>query len=121
MHGNGIALKDYIKVFDQALDRGKFHYILQPRAFMLVGIGGGVPSTESDIRLGDVMISQPRMQHGGMVQYDFRKTRQSGFTRSGLTQASGDQATQPYRTFHEELMFIGDGRFWPALATLTST
>src|SRR5947208_2830838 len=38
---------------------------------LLVGIGGGVPSAGTDIRLGDVVISQPHMQHGGVVQYDF--------------------------------------------------
>ncbi len=40
----------------------------------MVGIGGGVSSAESDIRLGDVVISQLHMQHGGVVQYDFGKT-----------------------------------------------
>jgi nucleoside phosphorylase len=50
---------------------------------LIVGIGGGVPSAESDIRLGDVVISQPHMQHGGVVQYDFGKTRPSGFIRTG--------------------------------------
>jgi nucleoside phosphorylase len=50
---------------------------------LMVGIGGGVP-TESDIRLGDVVISQPHMQSGGVVQYDFGKTGAEGhFTRMG--------------------------------------
>jgi len=30
---------------------------------LTVGIGGGVPSDEADVRLGDVVISQPYMQH----------------------------------------------------------
>ena len=51
---------------------------------LMVGIGGGVPSAESDVRLGDVVISQPYKQHGGVVQYDFGKTGPSGFTRSGF-------------------------------------
>lgn len=52
---------------------------------LMVGIGGGVPSAGSDIRLGDVVISQPHMQHGGVVQYDFGKTGAGGqFTRTGL-------------------------------------
>jgi nucleoside phosphorylase len=43
---------------------------------VLVGIGGGVPRLDDDIdiRLGDVVISQPIGQHGGVVQYDFGKT-----------------------------------------------
>jgi nucleoside phosphorylase len=37
---------------------------------LMVGIGGGVPSA-ADIRLGDVVVSHPYLQHGGVVQYDF--------------------------------------------------
>jgi nucleoside phosphorylase len=53
------------------------------RFVLMVGIGGGVPSAELDIRLGDVVISQPHMQHGGVIQYDFGKTGPSGFIRTG--------------------------------------
>jgi nucleoside phosphorylase len=45
---------------------------------LMVGIGGGVPSDEADIRLGDVVISQPYKQLGGVVQYDFGKTGSEG-------------------------------------------
>ncbi|KAF9894913.1 hypothetical protein FE257_004535 [Aspergillus nanangensis] len=41
------------------------------RAGFLVGIAGGVPSAKADIRLGDVVISQPEGSHGGVVQYAF--------------------------------------------------
>jgi nucleoside phosphorylase len=55
---------------------------------LMVGIGGGVPSAQSDIRLGDVVISQPHMQHGGVVQYDFGKTGASGhLTRTSFLNA----------------------------------
>src|SRR5271156_6262542 len=50
---------------------------------LMVGIGGGVPSAESDVRLGDVVVSQPYMEHGGVIQYDFGKTTPSGFMRTG--------------------------------------
>jgi nucleoside phosphorylase len=50
---------------------------------LMVGIGGGVPSTEADIRLGDVVVSQPHTVHGGVVQYDVGKTTPSGFERTG--------------------------------------
>jgi len=54
----------------------------------MVGIGGGVPSAEADLRLGDVVISQPFAQHGGVVQYDFGKTGPEGrFTRTGSLNA----------------------------------
>ncbi|EFY94395.2 Ankyrin repeat-containing domain protein [Metarhizium robertsii ARSEF 23] len=48
------------------------------RFCLMVGIGGGVPSPEADIRLGDVVISQPDQQYGGVVQYDFGKTVAGG-------------------------------------------
>lgn len=51
---------------------------------LMVGIGGGVPSEEHDIRLGDVVVSKPSGQHGGVVQYDLGKTRPNGdFERTG--------------------------------------
>jgi nucleoside phosphorylase len=49
---------------------------------LMVGIGGGVPSEEADIRLGDVVVSTPHTTHGGVVQYDFGKATLSGFERT---------------------------------------
>ncbi|PVH92343.1 purine and uridine phosphorylase [Periconia macrospinosa] len=54
---------------------------------LMVGIGGGVPSTEVDIRLGDVVVSQPDKTFNGMVQYDSGKTTPSGFGRTGALNA----------------------------------
>lgn len=51
---------------------------------LMVGIGGGVPSEEADIRLGDVVVSKPHKVHGGVVQYDFGKTTPGDFERTGL-------------------------------------
>lgn len=53
---------------------------------LMVGIGGGVPG-EADIRLGDVVVSQPVNGHGGVVQYDFGKSTPSGFQRTGFLNA----------------------------------
>ncbi|KAK8928035.1 hypothetical protein VCV18_004523 [Metarhizium anisopliae] len=53
------------------------------RFVLLVGIGGGVPRAGKDIRLGDVVISQPVEQYGGVVQYDFGKEKPGGFERTG--------------------------------------
>ena len=51
---------------------------------LMVGVGGGVPSDEHDIRLGDVVVSKPMGAFGGVIQYDFGKTIQEGrFTRTG--------------------------------------
>ncbi|CAH0043059.1 unnamed protein product [Clonostachys rhizophaga] len=46
------------------------------RIGLMVGIGGGAPSTKHDIRLGDVVVSAPRQGKGGVFQYDFGKTIQ---------------------------------------------
>ncbi|KAN0070407.1 hypothetical protein V8E54_011276 [Elaphomyces granulatus] len=47
----------------------------------MVGIGGGVPTEEADIRLGDVVVSKPTGDFGGVVQYDFGQT--GVFERTG--------------------------------------
>jgi nucleoside phosphorylase len=54
---------------------------------LMVGIGGGVPSAEHDVRLGDVIVSQPFKEHGGVVQYDFGKTTPGKFIRTGFLNA----------------------------------
>ncbi|KAF4953747.1 hypothetical protein FGADI_5740 [Fusarium gaditjirri] len=51
---------------------------------LMVGIGGGVPSNGTDIRLGDVVVSQPHETHGGVIQYDLGKTRPGKFERTGF-------------------------------------
>ncbi|CAG8390262.1 unnamed protein product [Penicillium salamii] len=54
------------------------------RIGLLVGVGGGVPSPACDIRLGDIVISQPEGTCGGVVQYDMGKvTAGGGFKRTG--------------------------------------
>ncbi|ETR99603.1 ankyrin [Trichoderma reesei RUT C-30] len=54
---------------------------------LMVGIGGGVPSEASDIRLGDVVVSQPQNGNGGVVQYDFGKARPGEFETTGFLNA----------------------------------
>jgi nucleoside phosphorylase len=44
----------------------------------MVGIGGGVPGKNNDIRLGDVVVSKPVGQHAGVIQYDYGKTVEGG-------------------------------------------
>ncbi|KAH8684468.1 putative kinesin [Tricladium varicosporioides] len=51
---------------------------------LMVGVGGGVWSKKDDIRLGDIVVSQPTGVHGGVVQWDFGKMGQGGeFQRTG--------------------------------------
>lgn len=54
---------------------------------LLVGIGGGVPSRDNDIRLGDVVVSHPTDIHPGVIQYDLGKTSEENtFERTGSLQ-----------------------------------
>jgi len=58
------------------------------RFALMVGIGGGAPAPERDIRLGDVVVSVPRGRLGGVVQYDFGKRLSDGqFQQTGQLDA----------------------------------
>jgi nucleoside phosphorylase len=50
---------------------------------LMVGIGGGVPN-DKDVRLGDIVVSQPYGGHGGVIQYDFGKSEPGGFVHTGF-------------------------------------
>jgi len=53
---------------------------------LLVGIRGGIPNLKDgrDIRLGDIVVSQPVDTFGGVVQYDLGKNLGEGrFERKG--------------------------------------
>ncbi|PCH00605.1 Disease resistance protein [Penicillium occitanis (nom. inval.)] len=51
---------------------------------LMVGIGGGVPNSAADIRLGDVVVSKPTGIYGGVVQYDYGKALSGQFQRIGM-------------------------------------
>ncbi|KAI7474652.1 purine and uridine phosphorylase [Hortaea werneckii] len=53
---------------------------------LLVGVGGGIPDVKEgrDVRLGDVVVSQPDQIFGGVVQYDMGKNHGTdNFVRKG--------------------------------------
>jgi hypothetical protein len=51
---------------------------------LMVGVGGGVPRGNPDIRLGDIVVSKPTHISSGVIQYDYGKTLQNGrFHRTG--------------------------------------
>ncbi|KAF4630922.1 hypothetical protein G7Y89_g7212 [Cudoniella acicularis] len=72
---------------------------------LMVGIGGGVWSKKADIRLGDVVVSQPTGTHGGVVQWDYGKMGKGGvFERTGSLNRPPPvllHALQSLRTFSE--------------------
>ncbi|SCO84450.1 related to RSA4-WD-repeat protein required for maturation and efficient intra-nuclear transport [Fusarium oxysporum] len=56
------------------------HSLPHIRIGLLVGIGGGIarPDAGQDIRLGDVVVSQPDGTTGGVIQYDLGKAKANG-------------------------------------------
>lgn len=50
---------------------------------LIVGVGGGAPSRDINVWLGDMVISNSRGLHEGIVQYDLGKSTPSGFNRTG--------------------------------------
>ncbi|CAH0027544.1 unnamed protein product, partial [Clonostachys rhizophaga] len=54
---------------------------------LLIGIGGGAPSEQNDIRLGDVVVSKPTKTFPGVIQYDRGKANEnSDFQLTGALQ-----------------------------------
>jgi nucleoside phosphorylase len=50
---------------------------------LMVGIGGGIPSDNNDIQLGDVVVSKPEGTFRGVRQYDCGKATAHGFEERG--------------------------------------
>ena len=50
---------------------------------LMVGIGGGIPSEDRDIRLGDIAASDPTRREGGAIDHDFVRIEPDGFRRLG--------------------------------------
>lgn len=63
---------------------------------LIVGIGGGNPSTE-DIRLGDVVVSQPQGRYGGVI-YNMGKETREGFEEMGHLNAPPEVLLQALAT-----------------------
>ncbi|KAJ5916862.1 hypothetical protein N7504_000877 [Penicillium tannophilum] len=57
------------------------------RFALMVGIGGGAPTTRNNIRLGDVVVSQPKDGFGGVIQYDLGKLQDGQFHKTGQLNA----------------------------------
>ncbi|KAJ6100144.1 hypothetical protein N7467_001679 [Penicillium canescens] len=67
------------------------------RVGLMVGVGGGIPSTAYDIRLGDVVISCPERTVGGVVYLDgefYRTGSLNSPPRSLLTAVSSIRAAE---------------------------
>ncbi|KAK4081539.1 uncharacterized protein Triagg1_2280 [Trichoderma aggressivum f. europaeum] len=65
--------------------RDMLHTFPNIRIGLMVGIGGGAPSADHDIRLGDIVVSAPRNGKGGVFQYNFGETMQDqAFQQTGF-------------------------------------
>lgn len=49
------------------------------KAVLLVGVAGGAPLDTQDIRLGDIVVTEPTKFGSGVVQYDFGTSRKDSF------------------------------------------
>jgi nucleoside phosphorylase len=59
---------------------------------LMVGIGGGCPTTSNNMRLGDVVVGIPDDEYPGVIQYDLGKVGQGGrFQRIGALDNPPDQ------------------------------
>lgn len=67
---------EYGLVSAATVARDMLHSFPNIRISVMVGIGGGAPSPDHDIRLGDVVVSSRGGGKGGVVQYDFGKAVQ---------------------------------------------
>lgn len=57
--------------------RDLLHAFPNIRVGLMVGIGGGVRTSQHDVRLGDVVVSSPGNGKTGVIQYDYGKTIQN--------------------------------------------
>ncbi|KAH7131268.1 nucleoside phosphorylase domain-containing protein [Dactylonectria macrodidyma] len=88
--------------------RDMLHSFTNIRIGLMVGVGGGAPSTRHDIRLGDVVVSASGNGKGGVFQYDFGKAIQDReFEEKGFL----NQAPSILRTAVSGLMaqYEGEG------------
>jgi nucleoside phosphorylase len=89
---------------------------------LMVGIGGGVPSSEVDIRLGDVVVSKPTRDFGGVVQYNFGKTVAQGvFERTGSLNKPPQILLTAIAKLQADQIMIGKSRIPESLSEMIAT
>ncbi|KAJ3542313.1 hypothetical protein NM208_g3986 [Fusarium decemcellulare] len=84
LHNVTMAILPHYGVNEAAVTASRMQStFLELKFVLMVGIGGGVHSVDNDIRLGDLVISSPNDQGGGVIQYDLGKEESSWFRRIG--------------------------------------
>ncbi|KXJ86362.1 hypothetical protein Micbo1qcDRAFT_152945 [Microdochium bolleyi] len=90
--------------------RNMAHTFPEIRFALMVGIGGGAPTKQNDIRLGDVVVNLPGDKHGGVVQWDFGKELQEhGFQRTGFLNQSPEALRTAIRDLQTDHDIHGHG------------
>lgn len=80
------------------------------RLGLMVGVGGGAPTTKHDIRLGDVVVSSPGHGNGGVFQYDYGKTIQDKrFITTGTLNQPSQVLLTAMATLEAEYKLKGHG------------
>ncbi|KAK7731268.1 hypothetical protein SLS57_001204 [Botryosphaeria dothidea] len=80
-----LPMGEYGTISAASVARDMLHTFSNIRFGLMVGIGGGAPSKEHDIRLGDVVVSCSGNGKGGVLQYDYGKAIQGlGFQKTGF-------------------------------------
>ncbi|TIA30374.1 hypothetical protein D6C78_09637 [Aureobasidium pullulans] len=75
----------YGQTFATGVMKDMLHSFSSIKAGLMVGFGGGAPTTKHDIRLGDIVVSSPQDGTGGIYQYDHGKLIQGQrFYHTGL-------------------------------------
>ncbi|KAL4755678.1 nucleoside phosphorylase domain-containing protein [Aspergillus foveolatus] len=76
---------------------------------LMVWIGGGVPSSKADIRLGDLVVSKLTGKLGGVVQYDSGKTIANGeFEQTGALSKPPQAVLTTAAKMQAEHMVLGN-------------
>ncbi|KAK1983358.1 hypothetical protein LZ30DRAFT_748709 [Colletotrichum cereale] len=78
-HNTVIAVmpkKEYGIAAAATVARDMIHSFPNVRIGLMVGVGGGAPSQQHDIRLGDVVVGSRGAGNGGVIQYDYGKAIQ---------------------------------------------
>ncbi|KAK2764112.1 nacht and ankyrin domain protein [Colletotrichum kahawae] len=79
------VLPEYGTLAATAVARDMLHSFPNVQIGLMVGIGGGAPTQNNDIRLGDIVVGTARNGQSSVVQYDFGKAVQGQrFQQTGL-------------------------------------
>jgi len=96
------------------------------RLGLMVGIAGGVPSTDpnKDLQLGDIVVSQPNNGNGGVLQYDMGKSVPGGFKVTGFLNSPPQALRTAIAALRAEHQFPNGNKIsnhlWPTNTNLPS-